>query len=45
MGLAHTPGAAEVMNPYDIGLPTYQAGDLNGLWHVGAAQGSAGFYQ
>jgi hypothetical protein len=45
MGLGHTPGAAEVMNPYDIGLPTYQLGDLNGLWHVGAAQGSTGFYQ
>jgi hypothetical protein len=44
MGLAHTPNADEVMNPVDIGLPAYQAGDLNGLWQVGAAQGCAGFY-
>jgi len=45
MGLGHTPGLAEVMNPYDIGLRTYQAGDLSGLWHLGSAMGSAGFYE
>ncbi len=45
MGLGHTPSIAEVMNPVDQGHPTYQAGDLNGLWHVGSAQGCAGFYR
>jgi hypothetical protein len=44
-GLAHTPNAAEVMNPIDQGLANYQLGDLNGLYRVGASRGCAGFYQ
>jgi hypothetical protein len=45
MGLGHTPSTAEVMNPVDQGHATYQAGDLNGLWHVGSTQGCTGFYK
>ena len=44
MGLAHV-NAPEVMNPVDQGDGSYLAGDLNGLWHLGAAQGCANFYQ
>jgi hypothetical protein len=44
VGLAHTPGAPEVMNPIDQGYPLYQLGDLNGLWHLGASGGCSGFY-
>ncbi len=44
-GLAHVPGQPEIMNPYDQGYPTYQLGDLNGLWQVGAAGGCSGFYK
>ena len=43
MGLAHV-NAGEVMNPVDQGYGTYQGGDLNGLWHLGASQGCANFY-
>jgi hypothetical protein len=45
VGLGHTPTAGEVMNPVDQQLSTYQLGDLNGLWSVGANKGCAGFYQ
>ncbi|MGH9077575.1 MAG: hypothetical protein ACRDY0_09025 [Acidimicrobiales bacterium] len=44
LGLGHTPGQAEVMNPVDQALPRYQLGDLNGLWHLGAPAGCTGFY-
>ncbi|HET6916273.1 MAG TPA: hypothetical protein VFH56_09320 [Acidimicrobiales bacterium] len=44
MGLAHV-NAAEVMNPVDQGYGSYMGGDLNGLWHLGASQGCANFYQ
>ncbi|HVA73907.1 MAG TPA: hypothetical protein VNF71_05030 [Acidimicrobiales bacterium] len=44
MGLAHV-NAAEVMNPVDQGYASYQAGDINGLWHLGSSQGCANFYQ
>ena len=43
LGLAHV-NAGEVMNPVDQGYGSYQGGDLNGLWHVGAAQGCSNFY-
>jgi hypothetical protein len=45
MGLDHVPGQPEVMNPYDQGFSSYQLGDLNGLWRVGAASGCQGFIQ
>ncbi|HVA74651.1 MAG TPA: hypothetical protein VNF71_08800, partial [Acidimicrobiales bacterium] len=44
MRLGHASGAPEIMNPVDSGLATYQPGDLNGLWRIGATQGSTGFY-
>ena len=44
VGMAHTPGATEVMNPTDLGLPNYQLGDRNGLYHLGTSGGCAGFY-
>jgi hypothetical protein len=44
MGLAHTPGQPEVMNPVDQGFTHYQPGDTAGLHALGAAQGCKGFY-
>lgn len=43
LGLGHV-NAAEVMNPVDQGYSAYEAGDLNGLTHLGASQGCSGFY-
>jgi hypothetical protein len=44
-GLGHIPSAGEVMNPVVTGISSYQLGDLNGLWRVGAMQGCARFFQ
>jgi hypothetical protein len=43
LGLGHTPGAPDVMNPIDQHLSGYQLGDRNGLWRLGATGGCAGF--
>jgi hypothetical protein len=45
VGLGHTPGSGEVMNPVAGGIGSYQLGDLNGLWRVGATQGCANFFK
>ena len=45
VGLAHTPNAPDVMNPYDQGFTAYQGGDRTGLYHLGAAAGCGNFYQ
>ena len=45
VGLGHTPGQPEIMNPYVQPDSTYQPGDLNGLRAVGSGGGCSGFYK
>jgi hypothetical protein len=39
LGLGHVNDPSEVMNPYVVAVPHYAAGDIQGLWMLGAAQG------
>ena len=42
VGLAHVTDTAHIMNPTARGLRKYAAGDREGMWGIGAAQGCVG---